>query len=367
MTDQPVIEPGLLYVLIPAQNDVPLKTCTFNGQSDALLKREIEKYFQSFGITEGQKQDFQEKVMQQGMQKIAQSASEDKNKSQAPTAETVGVFQNYINDRITQFEIVPVIMPSLNNGYVGRSFYIDEVGRYKELPLNERASKIAQRDIRGDCFMLSNRDDPSADKWERVHTTVADVDAMLKSPPKHQPDPTSTAGQASAFEAAKKQKVESVILSPEIINEVAEKKAGANTFFTSGAYSDAVTHYSELLNMLLGREESLSNADRHRLSALRGTLLTNRALCYFKLNDFVKSQEDSHAAIADTSLPKPYVIWIKSCLMLKDFAACQRAIDQAILHFPENDTIVGLQKSLNDRIREEAEREKALCRNMFAQ
>ena len=44
-------------------------------------------------------------------------------------------------------------------------YLVLQVGVFKELPLNERASKIASRAIRGDAFMLRSLDDPRSDEW----------------------------------------------------------------------------------------------------------------------------------------------------------------------------------------------------------
>eukprot|EP00009_Paramoeba_aestuarina_P005486 CAMPEP_0201512738 /NCGR_PEP_ID=MMETSP0161_2-20130828/4940_1 /ASSEMBLY_ACC=CAM_ASM_000251 /TAXON_ID=180227 /ORGANISM="Neoparamoeba aestuarina, Strain SoJaBio B1-5/56/2" /LENGTH=342 /DNA_ID=CAMNT_0047908699 /DNA_START=27 /DNA_END=1052 /DNA_ORIENTATION=- len=342
MAEEPSVHHGLQYVLIPADPSTPLKACVLKGKSERELKREIEKYFQSFGITEGQKQDYQRKVMEQGLQKISQQAKADGSQAEN-VAETANMFNNYLNERLTQFEIVPVVMPTRANGYVARSLYIDEVGRYKELPLNDRASRLSQRDIRGDCFLLSNRDDPSIESWARLDTTVEETNALIECPPAYQPDPMSAEGQASAM-ANMKNKSDTTILTAEKVSDVIKGKSAANDLFKKESYADAAMKYTELLDELSGRDDSLSEEDRAQLIDLRGSLLINRALCHFNLDQLTLSRDDSREAAELGHRLKAYVVWIKSCLKMNAFAEGQAAIHLALEKHPEDGSILNLEK-----------------------
>ncbi|RYH10028.1 hypothetical protein EON65_39735, partial [archaeon] len=76
-------------------------------------------------------------------------------------------------------EIVSLLLPTPQNGFIGISMYCDQAGKTKELPLNQRASSIASichyhSPIHGDVFFGRYHDDESME-WERLDFTSADL------------------------------------------------------------------------------------------------------------------------------------------------------------------------------------------------
>lgn len=76
-------------------------------------------------------------------------------------------------------EIVSLLLPTAQNGFIGISMYCDQAGKTKELPLNHRASSIATvchyySPIHGDVFFGRYHDDESME-WERLDFTSADL------------------------------------------------------------------------------------------------------------------------------------------------------------------------------------------------
>eukprot|EP01031_Cornospumella_fuschlensis_P037292 gene37292-45278_t len=76
-------------------------------------------------------------------------------------------------------EIVSLLLPTPQNGFIGVSMYCDQAGKTKELPLNQRASSIAaichyHSPIHGAVFFGRYHDDESME-WERLDFTSADL------------------------------------------------------------------------------------------------------------------------------------------------------------------------------------------------
>ena len=359
MTDAPRIPQSLKYVLIPADRDAPLQECTLRGSTDEELKHEIEEYFRRFGITSGQEDQMRTEMLTKMKSKA------NPNENGASTAEAEAALLNVcISERLSKFEIVPIIMPTAKNMFVARSLYIDEIGRFKELPLNERASKIAQRDIRGDCFMLSNKDDPTSESWERLHTTLEEVNEMIRIPPEFTPDPMGLMGQKAALESQKQSEL-LIPLSPESIVDAVAKKNAANHLFSEKKYTEAIEQYSSVLKSVQGKPDNLSESQFKALRSLKASLLTNRALAYFQNGQFRNAIGDCEQALTENPTKKLFTIMIRSCNKLRNFSLSIQLCDTALQEYPDDNILQNLRKAALSESKLDENREKSLFRGMF--
>ena len=361
MSDVPDIPRGLKYVLIPADRDKPLKECALEGQDDDTLKREIENYFRVFGITAGQENHMRAEMLS----KVKSKVGANKDGAGDVQGAELAMMNACLDDKLSKYEIVPIIMPTRQNDFVGRSLYIDEIGRFKELPLNERASQIAQRDIRGDCFVLSNRDNPSLDKWERVHTTVDQITTLIHNPPAFTPDPMGATGQQSILEKQRDETQLSHVITADEIEEATEKKHVANRTFQAKKYTEAIDQYTDVLEKMRGSTASL-NADQVGVfNILRTNLLTNRALSYFHNQQYKESVQDCQQALEINGDRKAHTIMIRSVMKLRDFERSIDLCDRALESYPEDATIGQLRAtSVQESVRDK-NKEKDLFRGMF--
>jgi len=81
----------------------------------------------------------------------------------------------------SNFEIVPITLPSKGNKYRCVNAYIDAVGRVRNLGTNARASRVCGTNIRGDCFVSSTFDDET--DFKRIDFSQKDFESFLANPP----------------------------------------------------------------------------------------------------------------------------------------------------------------------------------------
>eukprot|EP00658_Telonema_sp_P-2_P082353 TRINITY_DN8693_c0_g1_i1.p1 TRINITY_DN8693_c0_g1~~TRINITY_DN8693_c0_g1_i1.p1 ORF type:complete len:188 (+),score=73.70 TRINITY_DN8693_c0_g1_i1:143-706(+) len=137
------------------------------------------------------------------------------------------------------------------------SLYIDDAGRFKELPLNERASRMAQKDIRGDAFVLSNHDDPALEDWGRVDCPLERFESILANP--KQATPLDTSNQAAMAAASAAREYDTKIVTAEEAEEAMKSKADGNTAFGNQDYKKAAEMYELALTKLMARTDLLEN------------------------------------------------------------------------------------------------------------
>mmetsp|Transcript_10104 Transcript_10104/g.13606 ORF Transcript_10104/g.13606 Transcript_10104/m.13606 type:complete len:220 (+) Transcript_10104:2-661(+) len=216
-------------------------------------------------------------------------------------------------------------MPSHKNGYIARSLYIDEVGRYKDLTLNDRASRIAQRDVRGDCFVLSNMDDPARSTWERKHTALDEVENMINFPPARAPDPMSQTGMALAVERT--EAAESVLLTSEEVGKAKASKERGNIFYRANNYENALGCYMEGLKRLIGRSDDFDNEGQMEVAELRRSLSRNAGLSCFKLKNYKASVRYASEVLQRSFHLQTLYLRIQANILLKDFDACAHDLE----------------------------------------
>jgi len=318
------------YVLLPCDVTCPLSLRTFEGLGgDEALREEIARYFQSVGMTTGQRQEMQQGILQE-VQK--------KNAGGAPTsAASMQQMAAMMEANTTKFEIVPVIMPKKTNGFIGTSLYIDEVGRFKELPLNDRASRLAQRDIRGDAFLLSNYDDPVADSWARVDTSVERAEELIKCPPPAVPDPSQLMQQGSSSASV------AALLTPLNLEQAALRKKEGNEIFAVRKFREARDVYTSALEMLDGRTDKV---DASVVQDLQCALRLNRAQCSMRLGKYDDAVVDASEVLTMRCHTKALYVRCSANLHLKDFAACRADLETALAFVPGNEEFLLLKEQI---------------------
>jgi hypothetical protein len=203
MESGPVCTP-FQYILIPADKDKEPVVQHFNGATDDELRNTLGQYFQQNCISVGQSAELREHLSAQVNKQMKENAPQEEK----DTA-TSGMLDTVLSNSSTTFEIVPIIYPTVQTDYVGTSLYVDQVGVFKELPLNDRASQLASRAIRGDAFMLRSLDDPRSDEWRRVDCTLQFYQDLLTKPPNKAMEPMEQARAQQALQAAEQKEISS--------------------------------------------------------------------------------------------------------------------------------------------------------------
>ena len=328
------------YCLIPANGGTVVEH-TFTGKSDEELREGLNSYFcDSSALTDGQKAEFVSNMKDQ-VKENAKKGAYTAGKP-APEVDDNLVTDEFINSAMGRqggFEIVPMIYPDSSNGYRGLSLYIDQVGRFKDLPLNERASKLAQRDIRGDAFAIASYDDPVKDNWARISVTKDRLDELITLPPERAADPQA---RAAAMQAS----LETKLITQEDMCKARDFKAGGNTLFQKGNFDEAIAQYAEGMTHLRGRADEVDAAEWKSLST---TLFLNRAQAYLKLGRPRDAEGDCTTVLqADPTSLKAYYRRATARRTLGEFDAALGDLAAAKEQYPTDDSILKLTAAVCD-------------------
>eukprot|EP00796_Vickermania_ingenoplastis_P008193 gene8193-5719_t len=303
MTDLPDVKP-FKYVFIPADEGVAPSQRTFTGHSEVELRAELTRHFRSLLLSEDQKKSMgrhiadeakknmeKQKQQQNGAADASTSGASDKKEAEVPPVKQEELIDQYLERN--SYEVVPIVMPTKKSKFVGTSLYVDDCGQFKGLEINSRASKIAQREVRGDAFLLSNHDDPALESWERVDTSLELFEQLHSSPPKQQLD-TNNAAQMAAMTQFREN--ESKKIPEEDVVKAGTAKQEGNARVAKEDWKGAVEAYSVAVELTTGRRDLLK--EEAAADALRISALLNRSLCYAKLKRFLEAEEDAAAVLA---------------------------------------------------------------------
>ena len=320
------------YCMIPAEGGTDVSELTFTGETDQDLRDSLNAYFGEGSLTDGQKQEFTSNMHTQ----VEENSKKGHTGTSAPPVNDPNMTEKFIRQAMERgggFEIVPVIYPDSSNGYKGMSLYIDQVGRFKDLPLNERASKMSQRDIRGDAFCIASYDDPIKDSWARIDCPMTSVEELIKTPPVAAQDPTA---RANAMQAS----MQTVPVTDEDAAKALEQKNKGNALFQQGKYAECLGAYGETIKLLSGR---LDNVDEEKCTALLQTAFLNRAQAHLKLSSYKEAEEDCSAVLrADPLSVKAWYRRAMAKKSMKEYDASLEDLEYAQKHFPEEQSIVKL-------------------------
>lgn len=358
---EPAIKP-FDYCLLPADKEAPVEQRRFEGTSDKELRRRIAAYFGEEGITTGQQEALKEHMVGE-MDKNAKKAmgGEEGGKeasAQAPDQKQMaeGLLDQALSQQGGSFEIVPVIYPDASNGYTGTSLYIDQVGRFKELPLNERASALSQRDIRGDAFVLRNYDDPVADSWARVDCTKRMVDGLLSCPPARSEAPEA---RAAAMQAA----MSTTKVTPAMLEKARGLRQAGNDSFRDGVFDRADEQYTAALAQLQGRTDDVGEEE---VGGLAKACLLNRAQCRLKRGKLRLAEEDCTAVLhRDPRALKALFRRAQARRQARDYDAALADTARARSVAPGDAEVAKLARLIERDRREFAEKEKGRYAGMF--
>ncbi|RHW67973.1 hypothetical protein DPX39_110070400 [Trypanosoma brucei equiperdum] len=284
---EPTMGP-IKYVFIPVEETREPKELLFAGGSDEEFRGSITQYFRQKLLSQEQKNEMTKHLVQKASE--SGNRGDDTAPPQVSAQQQNELISEYLEQ--TSFEIVPIVMPARDNKFVGTSLYIDDSGRFKDLPLNCRASKIAQRDIRGDAFLLSNHDDPALDEWGRVDCSLSTYNELLANPPTTKYDASDRAQMASL---TMQRESETKCISEGDVSKAKEAKEAGNKFFTEGDIKAAVQAYSECADLTEGRRDLLPNESE--VTSLRVSALLNRSLCLYRMGKNDDAAHDARAVL----------------------------------------------------------------------
>ncbi|KAF8822090.1 MYND finger domain-containing protein [Cardiosporidium cionae] len=151
------------YVVIPADINEDVKLLSFAGIEED-FRNLMKSHFQRDILHKKNKDDFKQSLKDSYS---AQSLSSD--------------YIDSVVSSIQTYQIIPLSLPSRENGYECINCYIDDIGRVKQLEVNSRASRICSTDIRGDCFISKTFDNDDA--FERRNFSLHEYELLLKTPP----------------------------------------------------------------------------------------------------------------------------------------------------------------------------------------
>lgn len=333
------------YVYIPCDDKESASLMRFDGTSDEELRNRLTAHFRKQVLTRGQVAEFQDSL------KAKLTSEGNRVAVQQMLAE---VAEN------TTFEIVPVTMPSLQNGFIGSSLYIDDAGSYKDLPMNPRASRMAQRPIKGDAFLLSNHDDPAADDWSRVDTTLATYELLLASPP----GAIDTSNQRQMAICNQQRESNLIVVTPEALSTAEGHKAEGNRLVAAGDWALAAAAYHAGIEAMAGRTDKLTNeSDAIRL---RATLYGNRSLCGISMGQWGDAKADAQQSLHwDASNKKVHYRLATALMRLGEFEAGRQALAACVACGATEAELAGLRQQMDDLEREQKQRERSAFKKMF--
>eukprot|EP00164_Ancoracysta_twista_P008132 GFYU01011679.1.p1 GENE.GFYU01011679.1~~GFYU01011679.1.p1 ORF type:complete len:228 (-),score=36.11 GFYU01011679.1:72-755(-) len=154
------------YVRIPYEDSVAVEQLKFKG-TEQDFAQSLGEHFKVGQLTPSQMEAYKQHVLTQ----IPPGLS----------AEQKEMIMDSIMKNSPTHEIMPVIAHSKANGFIGTTFYGDDVSAFKQLPVNTRASHAASREIRGDVFMVKTMDNGT--DFERLNVICRDFEVIHAKPP----------------------------------------------------------------------------------------------------------------------------------------------------------------------------------------
>ncbi|GIX66226.1 MYND finger domain-containing protein [Babesia caballi] len=174
-----VVHEEFSYVHIPCDINSPVTVLRFQGTEDS-FRRRLTSHFTRDRLLSDEREGFEKYLKSQLKGTQAKAGSEE-----APKFElTDDLLKNSIEAASTNYQIIPLTLPTKKNGFLAVNCYIDGIGRVKNLPTNARATKLCSTDIRGECFVSRTFDDEET--FKRVDLTLEDYNELFDNPP----DPT---------------------------------------------------------------------------------------------------------------------------------------------------------------------------------
>ncbi len=161
------------YVIIPADTHYPIECKSFEQvelENDTFIKM-VKNYFASASSDSGLDRAMLLSQLNQHAKKDVASGMDSKT-------------MDYLLS-MTSVDIMSISVPNRESQYVGVSLYCDDKGKAKNLPVNERATKLGLacglvgQTFNGDVF-LSRMFDDGEDHWFRMNFSLGDVSSTAE-------------------------------------------------------------------------------------------------------------------------------------------------------------------------------------------
>lgn len=369
MTDLPTVRP-FAYVYIPVDSSAPAEQRQFTGDSEEAMRTEFTRHFRSFLLSEDQQKRMAEHITAEAEKnadsqrrnkkdddEVAEENKKTEEDAQAAKMKQIALINQYLESNA--YEIVPVQMPMRKTKFIGTSLYIDDSGQFKGLEINTRASKIAQREIRGDAFLLSNHDDPALENWERVDTTLETYEDFLANPPKEQP-----VQEADMKKFAQYRENESKRIEEEDVVKAAMAKNEGNKRVQKGDWNGGVEAYDVAITLLEGRRDLLQ--DEKAATELRISALLNRSMCFAKLSRYREAVKDAENVL--TLAPghvKALYRLAQGQIGAQEFEEAKATVDQ-FAKIGGAEDVAALQSALKTASQAFHAKQKKMFANMFS-
>mmetsp|Transcript_9973 Transcript_9973/g.29916 ORF Transcript_9973/g.29916 Transcript_9973/m.29916 type:complete len:352 (-) Transcript_9973:950-2005(-) len=277
-------------VYVPADTSEPLQEWTIKSSEEKLLESLLDRLKAHFKATGPKKTAEQEAQQHKELMKSL------------PEGTKVDAAMLRVATNMQMVENIALLANAPEYGFVGVNLYVDDQGSIKQLPLNLRASDIANvagkpMEVRGDAFLARVLDDGEA--FDRLDLTVSEVSSSArwvkdaaeqnrrKAGSKQSEElaarmqaSVSAADRARSGAQASSSGAGKAVVTEEVSPAEAAKAAG-NKAFARGDFVEAVLLYSEALS----KDGSLVTA------------LNNRALAHLKLGNPAAAETDASAVL----------------------------------------------------------------------
>ncbi|EAN33521.1 MYND finger family protein [Theileria parva strain Muguga] len=173
-----VVHKNFKYVYVSSDINIPVKVLEFSGKENS-FRDLITSHFTRHNLLPEERQDFEKYLIKEYEGSKAKNNSE--NDPSGGFKLTPDFLSNTIDTAGSNYQIIPLTLPSKKNDFLGVNCYIDSIGRVKNLPTNSRMTRLCSTDIRGDCFISRTYDDE--DVFKRVDFTLEDYNELMENPP----------------------------------------------------------------------------------------------------------------------------------------------------------------------------------------
>uniref|UniRef100_A0A0G4G8D9 MYND-type domain-containing protein n=1 Tax=Chromera velia CCMP2878 TaxID=1169474 RepID=A0A0G4G8D9_9ALVE len=157
--------PEFSYIFIPSDVEEQIQEIRFAG-TERNFKEKLRAHFSQAVLKDAA-------GLKKNMQSQMRGASVDDD-----------VLTRIAADSGSNYQIIPLTLPTKANGHLAVNAYIDDVGAYKGLPVNVRASHVTSDAIKGDCFLSRTFDDE--DVFKRIDFSRKDYEDFMRTPPSKQ-------------------------------------------------------------------------------------------------------------------------------------------------------------------------------------
>lgn len=300
------------YVYIPADLSAAIEERTMAvppGKEVECLTEVLKAHFQQVAAPGGGGSDT-------AMIEVLRSQIAEKHGAEAAAKIDPTLLASFANQQMV--DITAVQPGTKKNGFTGVSFYVDDQGLAKKLPLNQRASGLAQAcgyalSVSGDCFVARVFDDEN--DFRRIDFTVSELDGdaawVQEARAYHAAHPAAQPGTETIRQGIGSAPAPA----PSLEEQVERKKARGNAAFKKRRYKQAITAYGEAI----------------QLQPANHVLWANRSAAYGCAGDWEASASDAATCVErEPAFVKGWFRLAKARAQLKQLPEAREAIDSAL-------------------------------------